>query len=302
MRNLVGIFLPGFGDEVHQAGRRHCEPAEEVHRSRIGGARPKSRGSLPHPSRLLPAVGVRPAVSRQVSSRQTVQGGHSLTVIPFENGKLKVNVEVEYLKESFNQNDYEWIWSDFAGWKAAAVGSSKVANSVNTPSLAYAIWTPVPNFQAVINGSWLWTAKTVYDKTRAMPGSAAYTKLSAAAKVASDIYYGARIENVPEYRFNAFGKYTFTDGMVRGLAVGTGMRYSSETVVSRSVDWNPLKNGYQAGDYVVFDLTLTYPWDVAGFNFRTSLGIYNVTDEDYSEGSFALSPQRNWLLSNTLEF
>lgn len=169
-------------------------------------------------------------------------------------------------------------------------------------SEAEVIWTLLSNFQAVINGSWLWTAKTVYDKTRAAPGTAAYNNLSASAKVASDIYYGARIENVPEYRFNVFGKYTFTDGPVRGLAVGAGMRYSSETVVSRSVDWNPLNGGYQAGDYVVFDVTLNYPWKIAGFNPRTSLGVYNVTDEQYSEGSFVLSPSRNWLFSNTLEF
>ena len=169
-------------------------------------------------------------------------------------------------------------------------------------SEAEVIWSPVPNFQAVVNGSWLWTAKTVYNKTRAQPGSAAYNALNAAGKIASDIYYNARIENVPEYRFNAFGKYTFTDGPVRGLSVGGGMRYSSETVVSRSVDWNPLNGGYQAGDYVVFDVTVGYPWSIGGFNMRSSFGVYNVTDEKYSEGSFALSPARNWLLSNTIEF
>ncbi len=169
-------------------------------------------------------------------------------------------------------------------------------------SEAEVIWTPIRNFQAVINGSWLWTAKTVYDKTRAAPGSAAYTASSAAAKIASDIYYNARIENVPEYRFNFFGKYTFTDGPARGASVGFGARYSSETVVSRSVDWNPLAGGYQAGDYLVFDLTASYPWEVLGYKVQTSLGIYNVTDLEYSEGSFAMSPARNFLLTNTLKF
>lgn len=164
------------------------------------------------------------------------------------------------------------------------------------------IWSPIPNFQAVVNGSWLWTAKTVYDKTRNKPGSAAYNASSAAAKVASDIYYGARIENVPEYKFTVFSKYTMADGPARGLGIGAGVRYSSETVVSRSVDWNPLAGGYQAGDYVVFDLTLSYPWNLAGFKFNTMLGVYNVTDVEYSEGSFALSPARNWVLSNTLQF
>lgn len=167
---------------------------------------------------------------------------------------------------------------------------------------AEVILTPIPNFQAVVNGSWLWTAKTIYDKTRAAPGTTAYTASSDAAKVASDIYYNARIENVPEYRFNVFGKYTFTDGPVRGGSVGAGMRYSSKTVVARNVDWNPLNGGYQAGDYLVFDLTLNYPWQVLGIKMNTSLGIYNVTDEQYSEGSFVLSPARNWLFSNTVEF
>ncbi|MBP9912683.1 MAG: hypothetical protein KBF26_04675, partial [Opitutaceae bacterium] len=164
------------------------------------------------------------------------------------------------------------------------------------------IWSPVSNFQAVINGSWLRTAKTVYDKTRNQPGSTAYNASSAAAKVASDIYYGARIENVPEYKFTVFGKYTLTDGPARGLGLGAGMRYSSETVISRSVDWNPLAGGLQAGDFVVFDLTANYPWSVGGYKFTSTLGIYNVTDQQYSEGSFVLAPARNWIFSNTLSF
>ncbi len=98
------------------------------------------------------------------------------------------------------------------------------------------------------------------------------------------------------------GRSAFTDGPVRGLALGAGMRYSSETVVSRSVDWNPLGGGFKAGDYIVFDVTASYPWEFLGYKFKTSLGIYNVTDEEYAEGSFALSPARNWLLSTTLSF
>ncbi|MEO6003670.1 MAG: TonB-dependent receptor [Opitutus sp.] len=167
---------------------------------------------------------------------------------------------------------------------------------------AEVIWSPISNFQAVINGSWLWTAKTLYDLTRAAPGSAAYLASTPAAKVASDIYYKARIENVPEFRFNVFGKYTVIDGPVRGAAIGAGMRYSSETVVSRAVDWNPLAGGYQAGDYVVFDATLSYPWSVAGYKLISTLGIYNLTDKQYSEGSFVLAPARNWLFSTSIQF
>ena len=171
---------------------------------------------------------------------------------------------------------------------------------------AEVIWTPRRNFQAVINGSWLKTAKTVYDKTRAAPGTTAYNALTPAAKIASDIYYTARLENVPEFRFNFFGNYTFTEGLVNGVGRGTrlgfGARYSSETVVSRSVDWNPLAGGYQAGDYLVFDVTVGYPWEILGYRIDTTFGLYNVTDEKYSEGSFAQSPARNWIFRNTLKF
>jgi hypothetical protein len=167
---------------------------------------------------------------------------------------------------------------------------------------AEVIWTPMRNFQAVVNGSWLWTAKTVFDKTRPMPGTAAYNALTPAGKVSQDIYYGARIENVPEYRFNAFGKYTLTETVARGTSFGLGVRYSSEAVVSRSVDWNPLQGGYQAGDYLVFDATVGYTWNVFGYRLSTSVGVYNLTDEHYSEGSFVQSPARNWLFTTGLKF
>jgi outer membrane receptor protein involved in Fe transport len=163
---------------------------------------------------------------------------------------------------------------------------------------AEVIWTPMKNYQAVINGSWLWTAKTVEDKTKARPGTPEFAALSANTQANNTIYYGERIENVPEYRLNMFHKYTFTDGPVRGASVGLGIRYSSETVVSRSNAWY----GFYSGDFMVFDVTVSYPWEALGYKIKTSLGIYNATDEDYSEGRSALAPPRNWLFTNTITF
>ena len=163
---------------------------------------------------------------------------------------------------------------------------------------AEVIWSPMKNYQAVINGSWLWTAKTVYDKTKAAPGTTAFNALSANSQANNTIYYTQRIENVPEYRFNMFNKYTFTDGPVRGASVGLGMRYSSETVISRSNDWY----NFMAGDFVVFDVTVSYPWEALGYKIKSSVGIYNVTDKDYMEGRSALAPPRNWTFTNTVSF
>jgi len=52
----------------------------------------------------------------------------------------------------------------------------------------------------------------------------------------------------------------------------------------------------------VFDLTATYPWEILGYRIDSTFGLYNVTDEKYSEGSFVLSPARNWIFRNTLKF
>ncbi|MDQ5979796.1 MAG: iron complex outerrane recepter protein, partial [Verrucomicrobiota bacterium] len=170
------------------------------------------------------------------------------------------------------------------------------------------IWTPVRNFQAVINASWLPKAETIEDNrpVLARKGSTAYDSLSATQKRDSDIYWGSRVENVPEYKLTVFGKYTFNQGLMgefgRGASVGLGLRYTSETVVSRSVDWNPLAGGYQAGNYLVADLTFGVPWEINGYNIRSILCIFNLSDKVYSEGSFVLSPARNFVLSNTLQF
>src|SRR5204862_694411 len=98
---------------------------------------------------------------RRYEFRKNVNLTPSLTVLPFANGKLKINAELEYLRESFNQNDYDWIWSDFVGWKAAAVGSPKVANSVNTPSLAYATYI---NNKRVATGNYTLPAYTSVER------------------------------------------------------------------------------------------------------------------------------------------
>ncbi len=164
------------------------------------------------------------------------------------------------------------------------------------------IYTPRRNFQSVISGAWMWTAETVDDPLRPKPGTTAYNAASAANKVAYDIYYGSRIENVPEFRLNTTNRYTFGEGFVKGLSLGLGTRYSSETVVSRSVDWNPLKGGFQAGKFFVFDFTAAYPWELLGFRISSNLGVYNLTDKKYFEGTYVASPRRSFLLTNSLRF
>jgi len=170
------------------------------------------------------------------------------------------------------------------------------------------IWTPRRNFQSIINGSWLWTAKTTDNPTVNKPGSTAYNAQSTTtaagiqSRATSDIYYGSRIENTPEFRFNTFSKYTFTEGMFRGLQAGVGTRYSSKAIISRSIDWNPMRNGFQAGNYLVFDTTVSFPWEVQGFRVNSSVNVQNLADKLYFEGGPVPSPGRQLFIINSLKF
>jgi len=163
-------------------------------------------------------------------------------------------------------------------------------------------WTPIRNFQLIANGAWLWDAHTVSSPSYAKPGSTAYNAYSVLNKANSDIIYNSRLVNVPEYRLNLWGKYTFDDGAVRGLSTALGARYASKEVVSQSVDWNPLKGGFQAGNYVVFDANISYPWELFGYKLSTSLGINNLLDKTYYEGTYVPSDPRTWLIRTTVTF
>lgn len=165
------------------------------------------------------------------------------------------------------------------------------------------IWTPKRNFQSVLNGSWMWTAKTVDNPTVAKPGSATYATYTGVTKVNADLQYGERLENVPEYTLNSINKYTFTDNTFAGLSVGLNARYKSTTIISRTVDWNPRTGGLTSGNFLVFDVNVGYPWEVFGYKISTSAGVYNVLDKVYIEGATQItSPPRTWLISNTLKF
>ncbi len=153
------------------------------------------------------------------------------------------------------------------------------------------IWSPNRNYQALVNGSWLWQAETTENPTIKNDGSEN-----------AKMYYGNRIENVAEYRFNMVHKYTFSEGIIPGLSVNLGMRYSSETILSRSTAWNPDKGGFTAGDYLVWDLGASYPWEVLGHKVNSNLRINNVTDKYYFENNYIPSDGRSITLTTTLSF
>ncbi|HWA86806.1 MAG TPA: TonB-dependent receptor [Opitutus sp.] len=173
-------------------------------------------------------------------------------------------------------------------------------------------WTPVPNYQLFANASWLPVAKTIADPRifdPAHPPAGATVAQIQANSMAYYFTYDFRMPNVPEYRFNLFNKYTFASGGLRGLSLMLGARYASVMNIANDINTDSQHGGVTAGDYLVFDGGLSYPWLFHHRLLETSLQITNLTDVEYNEGSgglsgggFLTSPPRTWLLTNTLKF
>ncbi len=164
-----------------------------------------------------------------------------------------------------------------------------------------AVWTPKRNYQAVIGGSWIWRSETVKDPSLVItPTSPAATIIS------SNVVFANRLPYTPEFKLTVFNKYTFDHDFIgnygRGFSVGLGARYSSEMVISNDQNFNAARGGLQAGDYLVFDTVLSYPFEVFGYKMSSTLNVTNLLDEEYSEGNYSLAPPRSYTLSVGLKF
>jgi outer membrane receptor protein involved in Fe transport len=158
---------------------------------------------------------------------------------------------------------------------------------------AETIWTPFRNFQLLSNLSWYPTARTLADPS-VKPSNIVY-----------NIYFGNRVENVPLWRANMFGKYTLAEGFLHGLSFTGGFRYASSTIESRSADWNPNEGGLTGSNFIVWSGGLTYPYEVAGYKLTTQFNIENIFSRKYIDGGVGtpiLAPTANWTLTTTLKF
>jgi outer membrane receptor protein involved in Fe transport len=158
---------------------------------------------------------------------------------------------------------------------------------------AESIYSPTRNFQILMNGSWYPSARTLEDPSVAI------------SNIIHGIYFNNRPENVPIWRANVFGKYTVSEGFLHGLSVGAGFRYESQTIESRSADWNPNEGGLEGGNFMVWKGMVSYPYEVSGYKLVTQFNIDNIFSKKYIDGGIGndiLSPTANWTLTTTLKF
>jgi len=124
------------------------------------------------------------------------------------------------------------------------------------------IWTPVRNYQAVFGYTYLWEAETIQDT--------------------NVLFIGARLFDAPEHQMALWNRYTFTDGALKGVFVGAGLRYRTKTrpvVLPPDFDiWDP--------SYVVIDALVGWDGKWRSRPLRVQVNLRNLANREYFDGAY----------------
>ncbi|WP_207167841.1 TonB-dependent siderophore receptor [Pseudomonas protegens] len=88
---------------------------------------------------------------------------------------------------------------------------------------------------------------------------------------------GTRLLNIPKNSFSLLNMYEFQDGMLKGLGLGSGLKYVDERAGQTT------NTGFSMGSYTVVDLLGFYK---VNDKVRLNLDLKNLFDRDYEEGAF----------------
>lgn len=101
--------------------------------------------------------------------------------------------------------------------------------------------------------------------------AASYTFLDAEVTESNEEDLGKRPVNVPEHTASAWLNYTFQDGLLEGLGIGSGLRYVGPT-------YNDLANDSENSSYLLVDAALNYDLDE---NLSFQVNANNLFDREY---------------------
>jgi iron complex outermembrane receptor protein len=88
---------------------------------------------------------------------------------------------------------------------------------------------------------------------------------------------GTRLMNIPKNSFSLLNMYEFQDGTLKGLGLGTGLKYVDERAGQTA------NTAFSMGSYTVVDLLSFYK---INDQVRLNLDVKNLFDRDYEEGAF----------------
>ncbi|PZW98235.1 iron complex outermembrane receptor protein [Pseudomonas sp. 478] len=104
-----------------------------------------------------------------------------------------------------------------------------------------------------------------------------YAYVDAAVTKDNVLRSGTRLLNIPKNSFSLLNMYEFQDGTLKGLGVGTGLKYVDERAGQTA------NTAFSMGSYTVVDLLSFYK---INDKVRLNLDVKNLLDRDYEEGAF----------------
>lgn len=129
------------------------------------------------------------------------------------------------------------------------------------------VWTPNQNFQMLFTYGWFYDAKIVSDTSLTIPFEVEFQN-------------GRQLHNAPKHNLAVWGKYKLTEGKLRGLSFGLGVRATSEAEVSNN---KPFRTHFNPG-YSVWDGLIQYETDKIGKRTVFSLNLENMFDQTWHTG------------------
>ncbi|EDY82489.1 TonB-dependent receptor plug domain protein [Verrucomicrobiia bacterium DG1235] len=133
----------------------------------------------------------------------------------------------------------------------------------------------------------------------------------------------ATVPELREWRVNAITNYDFSDGRLKGLNIGGGMRYQSSVIIGYPPMGDPndpttveydLGNPVEGPSETNFDLWVGYRKKLSdNIDWRVQLNVYNafsggdelipITAQPTGDfAAYRIAPDRTWSISNTFEF
>jgi iron complex outermembrane receptor protein len=111
-----------------------------------------------------------------------------------------------------------------------------------------------------------------------------------------DLGAGTVNNDTPQHTFRYWSKYSFTDGFLEGFEVAVGYRYQGERIAESP--WLGARDSIQRGAgednvkapvpaFDLWDLALTYSWDMWNMDWSANLNIRNIFDREYVEAKAA---------------
>ncbi|WP_248769618.1 TonB-dependent siderophore receptor [Pseudomonas sp. MWU12-2345] len=104
-----------------------------------------------------------------------------------------------------------------------------------------------------------------------------YAYVDAAVTKDNVLRSGTRLLNIPKNSFSLLNMYEFQDGTLKGLGLGTGLKYVDERAGQTA------NTAFSMGSYTVVDLLSFYK---INDQVRLNLDVKNLFDRDYEEGAF----------------